>query len=355
MTRGSPPGLTVTALDIGLLRGFRFACRPGCGLCCYANPAVTPSERPPLLQLSPAPAFLEGDEGYSFLASRDGGGACALLGDTRCRGHAVRPFPCRSFPISVHLGPRAQASVVLSCPGLDLGVLETYPETVALPDPAGMDAELASVRQELRRPASVTAAQSARESYREAVERQEARSAWLDPGEFRADLRRRHDWRELDAYPEPAPSDEQGLEALPLTFEPELGVAAIGGEGDRWTIRRMREGGGGVELGTYDLPEVPPRLNGAATRLLHGYLCYAFDRDAPFGQLLVERRGARLDWAEVLRAAVDAAAAMVVTRACVLAMARGESPESLGHDALLRGIRAADADLLDRPTVGAVL
>lgn len=342
-------------LDIELLRGFRFACRPGCGLCCFANPAVTAQERPRLLQLAPAPELLSGDEGYWFLANRPDGGACELLDGTRCRGHAARPFPCRSFPISVHLGLRAQASVVLSCPGLDLRVLDGYPDTVARPDPIGLDDELGSVREELARPELAASAVDARDAFLDAVDRQRSRSDWVDPLEFRRNLRRQRDWEGLDGYPEPAPRDDEGLDAIPLTFDPDLGVVGVSGEEERWTVRRMREAGGAVELGTYDLPAEPPRLDGAARRLLRGFLCYQLDRDATLGQLLSRRRGTKIDWEEELWAAVDEAAAMVVTRAAVLALARGESPETLGADGLLRGIRAADADLLDRPTVGAVL
>lgn len=345
----------MAGLDIELLRGFSFACRPGCGLCCYANPAVTRAERRPLLQLSPAPTLLDGDEGYSFLANRPEGGACDLLHECRCRGHDVRPFPCRSFPISVHLGPRPQASLVFSCPGLDLGTLETYPGRVVRADPAGLDQEIASVRRELARPEVVGTAAAADAAFRAAVERQQRRSEWVDPGEFRLELRRERQGTELGGYPEPAPSDDEGLDAIPLTFDPDLGVLGLSGDEDRWTVRRMREAGGGVELGTYDLPEEAPRLDGPAERLLHGYLCYTADRDALFGQLLAHRRGTKIDWWEELYGAVADAAAMVVTRAAVLGMARGESPETLGPEAIVRGIRAADADLLDRPTIGAVL
>lgn len=345
----------VAELDIGLLEGFAFSCRPGCGLCCFANPAVTKAERSALVQIRPQLDFLPGEDGYSFLPSRPGGGACELLEAARCSAHVARPFPCRSFPISVHLGPRAQASLVLSCPGLELDGLDASADRHRPAAAIGLEAELAAVRAELARPEAREAAAMAATEFDQALRRQRTRPGWIEPEAFRGELREDERWADLGGYPEPPPSLDAGADTTPLTFVPALGVVGLGGEEGRWTVRAAPEGGGGVDLGTYDLPDEPPHLQPAAVRALRGYLTYAFARDAPFGQLLASLRRSRSSWEDALWAAVDEAASVVVTRAAVLSAARGETPTDLGREALLAGVRAADADLLDRPTVGSVL
>ena len=52
------------AIDLSLLHGFRFTCRPGCGLCCYATPAASPSEQQTLLRLDPSVRFVGGSGAF---------------------------------------------------------------------------------------------------------------------------------------------------------------------------------------------------------------------------------------------------------------------------------------------------
>ena len=106
-------------VDVSGLSGFSYACRPGCGLCCYAEPLVTPAEKPPLLRIVPSAEFVSRGR-FEFLGSHSEGGACRLLEGNRCRAHAARPSPCREFPLTAHVGVRLQATVVLTCPGVDL-------------------------------------------------------------------------------------------------------------------------------------------------------------------------------------------------------------------------------------------
>ncbi|HTT15724.1 MAG TPA: YkgJ family cysteine cluster protein, partial [Thermoplasmata archaeon] len=108
-----------TRLDVALVQGFSFACRPDCGLCCFASPRISPGEQHALRVVAPQATFV-GRGRDRYLSARPDGGACQFLANLRCGVHAQRPAPCREFPITVHLGERLQASVVLSCPGLDL-------------------------------------------------------------------------------------------------------------------------------------------------------------------------------------------------------------------------------------------
>ncbi|HYK93722.1 MAG TPA: hypothetical protein VEY07_06735, partial [Thermoplasmata archaeon] len=52
---------------------------------------------------------------------------------------------------------------------------------------------------------------------------------------------------------------------------------------------------------------------------------------------------------------LGAVAAGVVARGYLLDQARGITEPLLGEDSILRGIRAMDAEVLDRPSVGEVL
>src|SRR5208282_3125915 len=71
MTVEEPP----VPVDVSGLSGFSYACRPGCGLCCYAEPLVTPAEKPPLLRIVPSVEFVSRGR-FEFLGSHAEGGAC---------------------------------------------------------------------------------------------------------------------------------------------------------------------------------------------------------------------------------------------------------------------------------------
>ncbi|HYK93746.1 MAG TPA: hypothetical protein VEY07_06860, partial [Thermoplasmata archaeon] len=71
--------MTRLELESQLLHGFRFECLPGCGLCCFAEPAVDPEEAARLKARFPGLTLLPSRGGFSRISSRPNGGACSLL------------------------------------------------------------------------------------------------------------------------------------------------------------------------------------------------------------------------------------------------------------------------------------
>ena len=343
-------------LDVSLLAGFRYACRPECGLCCFAEPRVSPTERAPLLSIAPGLRFVtRGRE--ECIASRSEGGACALLGGLRCQGHAARPAPCREFPVSVHLGERLQATVVLSCPGVDLHGLVRDPTADPPPAPIGFDAELAQVRSRVR--PDVAARLKASAARRRRIARfLAADDRWESEPEVRARWTDRPVEVPESAFPvEPPPVAGDGLDLLPLTFAGAAGPWAIAAALGGWEVLELRETGGVARsLGIVPPPERPPPVAPDAARLLDRYLRYWLARDALFGvvhlSMLDDPRGTVSEWVAAELARIGAT---VLARADVLAAVRGGRPERLSADDVALGIRATDQDLLDRPTWGARL
>lgn len=366
-TRPDRVGRFMTAddpLDRSLLDGFSFRCRPDCGLCCYASPAVTSSEAPALVRLEPGLELVPGEGGFSQIPARPEGGACRLLRRARCGAHAARPYPCRAYPVLVHIGRRARASLVLACPGVDLrplGGSGAAPDGVRRQGPSGLDAEIRAAEAEIgRSPLAAWSAEHgraedrlfrilARSGYREDPEAVVARLATAPPV---AEAGR---GAGLSVPPRGAP-----LEELPLTFDERRGgvVALRGGDRDgTYEIVALREGGGIAErVGTYAVPEEPVRMEPDAERLLHGYARYLLDRDhlvwATYWELA---NGADGGFGERLRGNLIDALAEVLRRAAVGALAAGAPAPRLGPAEILLGIRATDAELLDRPTLGRVL
>jgi Fe-S-cluster containining protein len=340
-------------LDLSLLRGFAYACRPGCGLCCYAEPAVTPSERRTLEARFPKLAFVAGSRTDRIAAAPDGG-ACRLLDGTVCRGHALRPATCRRFPLAVHVGLRAQATVVLTCPGVELSGLRGYRGPTGAADPVGFDAESRAARASAGSGLPRAIAEATRRRHRLARRFAEA-GRWAEDSEVRERLGRELPWPSSSDLPgEVAPSRDDGLELLPLVFVGRPTPWAIGSAPMGAELLELRPSGGAREVtGAVPLPEEPPRVAPAARELLEGYLRYWLERDAFFGIVHLAMAGSDEgtvnEWAE---AELRRITATVLTRAHLLDAALGRSSQALGDDSILLGIRATDQDLLDRPTWG---
>ncbi len=354
---GSLASRAPAPVETRLLSGFRFHCREDCGLCCYATPAVSPPERKRLLSLDPHIPWREGASGFVRIASRPAGGACALLEHSRCRLHDVRPFPCREFPLLVHLGDRAQATLVLSCPGLDLGRLRDWSRGVPVESPAfeGLDREWEAVLEETRRvpwEAWLQEGKARIDSLRSLRSRE-----WTEPEALRDRLHRALPLpRDADFPPEGPPGKEARLEDLPLFFDESLGRVAFRKVDRAWQALRIREGGG-VErdLGTHRIPHSRPALQPDGLALLAGYGHYLLERDALLWlgyRELARRKGTSLE--DVLTALVLGAESEVLARAVFRMRLRGvDGP--LGAAEVALGIQATDSDLLDQETYGRVL
>ncbi len=350
------PRLPIVPVDTSLVVGFRYACRPGCGLCCYAEPLVPPADRLPLLRRVPE-IHLVARGRDEFLAARPEGGACQLLAGNRCRAHPVRPAPCRQFPIAAHLGGRLQATVVLSCPGVDLAGLGAYRGPASGEPPPDFDEELAALRGRIDAGTPRRLAEGLRR--RDRLRREFARDGrWEEEEEVRARFRRAIPDAGPEEFPaEAPPARADGLEHLPLSFDgrdgPVAWAAGLGG----WELWELRPDGGTVgPVGVASPPTRPPPLSDAGRRSLQGYLRYWLDRDLLFGvvhlAMLEGSDGTVGAWVE---AELRSIAALVLSRASVRATIQRGSVDRLTDDDVLAGIRATDQDLLDRPTWGSPL
>lgn len=347
------------SVDRSLLAGVRFGCRPGCGLCCYATPAVSPPERSALLRIEPELPFVRSEEENPFvlLAARPGGGACWLLSEARCRHHGARPFPCRSYPVMTHIGARAQLGVVLSCPGVELGFLDRFPAAGVPPE--GLGEELAAVERELSAAdldgwCAEGRAREERVMRRlarrgEGIGAEEVRNRWRDrPVPLRFDP---------DRAIAPPPADRP-VEELPIFYDSGHGRVAIRTDPEgRYELLSVPENGVGARrIGVYAPPDEMPVLRPPARRRLEGYLRLLIERDHFLWSAYLELwsgAGGRLE--ERLEELLGEATTEVIRRAAVRAVLKGEPDGALGVAEIEDGIRATDADLLDRPTLGRIL
>ncbi len=340
------------ALDTTLLRGFRYACRPGCGLCCFASPRVEPDERGPLLRIRPSLRFGEGAD-RAFVPSRPDGGACSLLEGLRCAAWSARPRPCRRFPLAVHVGERLQADLVLTCPGVDLAPLLDPAPWTTRPPPVGFESELAAARDFAPGPLARRRDAGLRR-YRRLRRALERAGRWVPEEEVRAALRRAPLRPTAEDFPpEEPPSEEEGLDRLPLVFDGGAGPVALASSDAGWRVIELAAEGGSRGGATLAVPDAPPPRSPAADRLLDGYLRYVLERDSFLGAAAV---GMDPDGDESFREAVEhelrVLGAVVVARADVLRRRRGSAADSLSVDDLAMGIRATDMDWLDRPSWG---
>jgi Fe-S-cluster containining protein len=338
----------VPELDTALVDGFSFACRDDCGLCCFARPRVRPFERAALLKIAPEAEFEKSEHG-TFLASRPDGGACGLLEERRCTAHPARPAPCREFPVTTHLGVRVQATLVLSCPGLDLAPLVGWrPRPTG--DGRGLDDELAAVRSRIDGAAARRLAEATRRRARIArALRSEGR--WVEEQDVREELRRNLPVPGPEDFPVPEPPvPEDGLDALPLFFDGRAGPVGLASDLGGWHLLELRAGGG-VErtIAVVPPPTTEPTATAEATALLEGYLRYWLERDLLFAtthlEMLESDSGNVTEWiADELREV----GATALARADVRARARYGERRRLSADDVRDGIRATDQDLLDR-------
>ncbi len=341
-------------MDVALLEGVDFTCRPDCGLCCYATPAVTAAERSGLLQIQPESTFLAGERDAAYLAARPEGGACQFLSHRQCSVHRARPFPCIVFPIIVHAGDRFQASVVLSCPGVSLsppaGRENSRHRSVP---PRGLISELQRAEERCRSSSGQQALATARRSGRRVERGLEREGRWVPTEEVRSALRGRIPLPESSDFPvEDPPSVEEGEELLPLFFDARAGPVAIAGHPGGWQLVELREEGGvSAWLGVWPPPTRMPTLEGTAEQLLRSYLGYWLERDALFGFVhtaMIEQPSPDDVVARIVQE-LRWIGATVVARARVRASAAGGTSPILTATDIDRGIRATDADLLDRP------
>ncbi len=252
--------------------------------------------------------------------------------------------------MTVHVGERLQASLVLSCPGLDLGGFRRDERGA---EPEGLSDELAAVRARVG-PETRRQLEQAVRRRRTLRRRLGAEGRWEEETEVRAALREAVPTPDRDDFPSvPPPPIEGPWEALPMYFDQRAAPVALAERGDGWVAVELSAAGGGRSVGVAVPPDRPPELDVSARELLTHYLRYWLERDAFFGALhleMLDQRPGRMR--EEAGRALREIGAATVTAAAVRAQLDRGVVGTLGLDDIVRGIRVVDLDWLDRPTWG---
>jgi Fe-S-cluster containining protein len=343
-------------VDFRLVEGFRFRCLPGCGLCCYTTPAVAPGERTRLIQLDPAVPLIETSDGWAQIASRPEGGACYFLKQERCGCHASRPATCGEFPLTVHVGERAQVSVVLSCPGVDLTALLLRGAGQPLgPISADLHAEVDVVNREVGQAEDAGQLRWASQR-RRGIERRLARKGiWQSEEEVRTRIRPRIDRLIPQELVQEEPPDQEGaLESLPRFYDPSFGRVAWRPHPGGVEFITLRESGGiDRHLGVLASPTQSPGLDDSARMMLAGYLGYLLERDATISAMYEYLLDAEPELPEqVVADELELIVGQVIRLATLRRALTSDRRGALSVSDIENGIRATDMDILDRPTAG---
>lgn len=362
--RGSEPSLQAEPeahpgagppLDLQLLEAHTFECLPGCGLCCYATPAASREELTALLQVETELPVLPAAAGYGLLEARGDGGACSLLADNRCRQHALAPFPCREYPLTVYLGRIVQASYILTCPGVHVRSPHRSPPSSG-PGVARREVtrELLAVEHELRQPTAQRRAAAARRRVVRAM-----REAGISP-EYQpladTELVRRLKLGSLSAdwFPVPElPDRDDGIANLPTWRDSTRGIVALADHPGGWELLALSPEGRTPRSLTVGPPvDRPPALDEPARERLREYLEYVLEREATIDFALQATEASGASVSEEVENEIAELAAVVSSRAWLLASLDRRDPEPLTADDVGRGIQASDAEFLDRPVFG---
>jgi hypothetical protein len=252
------------------------------------------------------------------------------------------------------VGTRLQATVVLTCPGVDLTALLALRDVRARSSPRGFDEELAALHGRLD-PSTGRRLEASRRRRRRVVRTLESQGRWVEEEDVRTRLRGRIPLPEAEDFPaDDPPAWEDGAELLPLVFDGRAGPVAFAQALGGWDLLELRPTGG-VErsLGLVPPPSGSPSLTPEGRAALAGYLRYWLERDCLFGVVHLEMLEGEVGTVtESVESELRRTGALVLSRAYVLAgVHRGEVGPLSGPD-VLGGIRAVDQDLLDRRTWG---
>ncbi|MCI4320909.1 MAG: hypothetical protein L3K05_01205, partial [Thermoplasmata archaeon] len=159
-------------------------------------------------------------------------------------------------------------------------------------------------------------------------------------------------WPEAaDFPPEEPPDAAESMAELPVTFSPSHGRLAFASHPGGWMLLALSERGEEPRtLAVVPPPDAPPAVSSPGERVLRGYLHYLVERDDLLDAVLAEAAPA---------GPLESAAQADLIRTAATALSRGSVLQRLdGRDGPLdaadvwNGIRATDAEWLDRPTTG---
>ena len=252
----------------------------------------------------------------------------------------------------VHVGLRAQASVILTCPGVDLATLADYRGPNERTPDDGFASEVAALSS--RWAARAGAPESDYAKRRNRLRRRlEDAGAWEEEEAVRRQLRSTLPQPGREDFPvDGPPARPDGLDLLPLFWDKRDGPVALASEPSGWELLELAPGGGiRRTVGTAPPPMSPPALTERAGAALRGYLRYWLERDQLFSivhrQLFEAPSGTVGD---CVRLELRSIGAHVLTAAAVLSSAFRGHVGALSESDLLLGVRAVDQDMLDSPS-----
>ena len=253
----------------------------------------------------------------------------------------------------------AQATVVLSCPGITVrgwGSRDDGSPLGAIPD--GLTSELAAVQREFhRQPIELRLRECARR-WRTLKSRLDRAGGWSEPSEIRASTTRRvRDLARGSFPPPPPPPASEGIDALPLLFDRSAGLVAISDHPSGWELISVEETGRtSRSLGVWPSPSQLPSVSSGGEDLLRAYLLHLLDRDFTYWSAAERLRvGGHGTLSEAVEEDIGRFGALVLARAQLLQRFRSEAAAPLSGGLVWDGIRATDGEFLDRPTLGWVL
>lgn len=376
-------------VDLSELQGLEYRCLDDCALCCLCQPELLPSEErkfrgDPRLSAGLADRHISPEVRGPAIRLQGSHGACHFLRGRRCAIYHDRPHYCRAFPLSVFSGWRIQVNANLSCRGIGLSgegleeagerLLEGYGEKaledelrdsrqVFLEFSGNMrDAKVSQSVQSLRGAADVLIEDVADEqglgrllTYAEAGRTKQNSSAQEIARRARA------------AEPEAAISDLGTAIGTELFDLPDMSYLPVYVDEDlTWRIFRLEgdviigyvlsEDGSTQEFLRKDPAEVSLLpFSPEGREAFEDYIRLVNRRDCFLGHAahLLDEDGYDHNFAQAYLGALGNAAVDLWWRSSFLAGIKGAEALDVGR--VREGIVFFDMDLLDQPTIGAVL
>lgn len=381
-------------IDTSELKGRKFRCIDGCGLCCLCQPELLQPELRTFRQdplLSRTVVSSRHDTSRKAIAMLKNGGPCSLLRDRKCTIYSLRPHFCRQFPVHTHIMWRIQLTPDYSCRGIEIGGSGTEEEGFADLEAYGLRELHHYSDQKLE-----GEVKDAREVYSEFRKNCIDSNRWTDPAEVRrhaaslistgyfstvhglgsilaaVERARENDLEVLDVLPtissqQSLASSHRALSELtdelitvedvedqPIYVDRELNwnVYALS-NGSVWR-RHLLDGGGvrDVEKVTIDTENIAISADGESALKSYSTLTNARDGFLGFVYYLVDDADYEVDVVSTYLENMAMTQLDLLLRSSIV-MPAGEG--GIGRSQAMEGMVYLDMDMHDAPTIGSVI
>ncbi len=370
-------------IDLSEVRGKKYRCLPGCGLCCLCQPELLPDEVMVFKQHSPdAVVKIKRPHLHFAVALKREVGSCVLLDRRRCLVHDQRPHFCQQFPFHFHVGDQVRVEMDLSCRGawVDDGhdVMPEVEELLranmpaiedTLPRSRAVYAEFKSNcveagvwrnPEDLREEIAVRSDRLADIAYLGEMLRRSYEDDEMDIGEM--DQMFDPDGVDMEELAEAAMNDSMesltstDLVHLPVYCDPDMSWNLFMAHKGMLHWKVLDEDGEIVDVDVIDPRDIKlmmPTEDGA--EVMRNYMLTLNHRDSFMGSAyyMVDAYGYQDDLDNVYFGAMASSALDLLWRASLLAHLYGR--DKLDAEGLREGIIFFDMDRMDAPTIGAFI